>query len=239
MKINVQSININYIQYGSGDDVILLHGWGQNIDMMKPLGDKLTNNRITIIDLPGFGESDEPTSAWTIYDYSNILDEIIKKLNIKNPIIMGHSFGGRIAIVYASSHKINKLVLFGSPCKKRITKPSLKVKFLKTMKKVPIINNLEDFAKRHIGSRDYKSASNMMRKILVNTVNEDLSECCKKIKCPTLLLWGDNDSEVGLDEAKEIEDLINDAGLIVLEGGTHYAYLEQINYVVKILKNFM
>lgn len=240
MKINVKSIDINYIQYGEGSDIVLLHGWGQNIEMMKPLGDKLQkNHRITIMDLPGFGESMEPREELTVYDYSSILEEFLEKLDIKNPILIGHSFGGRIAMIYASHNKTEKLVLFGSPCIARNPKPSLKVRTLKFMKKVPVIKNLEGFAKKHIGSRDYKNASEMMRKILVNTVNADLSECCKKIKCPTLLIWGENDTEVDVEEAKTIESMIEDAGLIVLPGSTHYAYLENLNHVVTILKNFL
>lgn len=240
MKINVKSIDINYIQYGEGSDVVLLHGWGQNIEMMKPLGDKLSNNhRITIIDLPGFGDTPEPKEELTIYDYNEILEELVKKLKLKNPSLIGHSFGGRIAMIYSSKNKVEKLVLFGSPCIARQPKLSLKVRILKFMKKVPIINNLEGFAKKHIGSRDYKNASDMMRKILVNTVNADLSQCCKKIKCPTLLIWGENDSEVDVEEAKKIESMINDAGLIVLPNSTHYAYLENLNHVSNILKNFL
>lgn len=240
MKINVKSIGINYIQYGEGSDIVLLHGWGQNIEMMKPLGDKLQKqHRITIIDLPGFGESEEPKEALTIYDYNEIVEELLKKLKIKNPILIGHSFGGRIAMIYASRNKTEKVVLFGSPCIARNPKPSLKVRILKFMKKVPVVKNLEGFAKKHIGSRDYKNASEMMRKILVNTVNADLSECCKRIKCPTLLIWGEKDSEVDVEEAKIIESMIEDAGLIVLPNSTHYAYLENLNHVVNILKNFL
>ena len=240
MKINVKSIDINYIQYGEGKDVVLLHGWGQNIEMMRPLGEKLSKNfRITILDLPGFGESSEPISSLTIDDYCDILKEFLEKLKIKNPILIGHSFGGRISIVYASRNKTKKLVLFGSPCIARGSKPSLKVKFLKFMKKVPIINKLEGFAKKHMGSRDYKAASDMMRKILVNTVNQDLSNNCKNIKCPTLLIWGENDTEVSVEEAKEIESMIDDAGLIVLPNSTHYAYLENLNHVINILRSFL
>jgi len=239
MKINVKSIDINYIQYGEGKDIVLLHGWGQNIEMMRPLGERLSKNfRITILDLPGFGESSEPLESLTIDDYCDILEEFLENLKIKNPILVGHSFGGRISIVYASRNKTEKLVLFGSPCVVRNKKPSLKVRFLKFMKKVPVINKLEGFAKKHIGSRDYKASSDMMRKILVNTVNQDLSNNCKKIKCPTLLIWGENDSEVSVEEAKEIESMIDDAGLIVLPNSTHYAYLENLNHVINILKNF-
>ena len=99
MKIKIDDIEVNYIQYGKGKDVLLLHGWGQNIEMMKPIGDNLCNKcRVTILDFPGFGESLEPKCAWTIDDYSNMLEKFINKLGIKKPIIIGHSFGGRVII---------------------------------------------------------------------------------------------------------------------------------------------
>ena len=93
--------------------------------------------------------------------------------------------------------------------------------------------------KNFMGSEDYKSASGVMREILVNTVNEDLSECAKKIDCSTLLIWGDNDTEAPLEEAQELEKIMKDAGLIVYEGGTHYAYLEFINPVCNVIKTFI
>ena len=236
MTINIRNININYIQYGSGSDVVLLHGWGQNIAMMKPIGDRLQkNHRITILDFPGFGESEEPKTALTVYDYCEILEELLKKLKVKKPVIMGHSFGGRIAIIYASRNEVEKVVLFGSPCIRKEVKPSLKLRMLKSLKKIPGINKLEGFAKKHMGSRDYKNASEIMKKILVNVVNEDLSECAKKINVPTLLIWGDRDTEAPVEDAKELEKIIPDAGLIVLPNSTHYAYLENLPQVINIL----
>lgn len=240
MTINIRNININYIQYGSGSDVVLLHGWGQNIAMMKPIGDRLQkNHRTTILDFPGFGESEEPKTALTVYDYCEILEELLKKLKVKKPVIMGHSFGGRIAIIYASRNEVEKVVLFGSPCIRKEVKPSLKLRMLKSLKKIPGINKLEGFAKNHMGSRDYKNASEIMKKILVNVVNEDLSECAKKINVPTLLIWGDRDTEAPVEDAKELEKIIPDAGLIVLPNSTHYAYLENLPQVINILNNFL
>ena len=240
MKINIKNININYIQYGSGDDIVLLHGWGQNIEMMKPIGDRLEKNyKITILDLPGFGKSDEPLEEIGIYDYCSILEEFLDKLKIKNPILMGHSFGGRISIIYASRNDVKKLVLFGSPCIRKNKNLSLKEKIFKKAIKIPGMKNIGEYAKKHIGSRDYKAASDVMRKVLVNTVNEDLSECAKKIKAPTLLMWGEYDQEASVEEAKELEGIIEDAGLIVFPNSTHYAYLENLQQVIKILKNFL
>ena len=134
MKITIQGISVNYIQYGSGKDIVLLHGWGQNIAMMKPLGDPFVDRfRITILDFPGFGESEEPPKPWTISDYVLLLEKFIKELKIKKPIIMGHSFGGRVAIKYSANHPIEKLVLFGSPCIRTQKKLPLSTRILKKL----------------------------------------------------------------------------------------------------------
>ncbi len=239
LRINIRGNDINYIQYGKGKDVVLLHGWGQNIEMMKPIGDRLKKNRVTILDLPGFGLSSEPSEAYTIYDYCSVLEDLLKELKIKNPILMGHSFGGRIAIVYASRNKVEKLVLFGSPCVRLQKKLPLKTRILKRIKRLPGMDKIGEFAKNFIGSRDYKAASPTMRSILVHTVNEDLSSCAKKISCPTLLIWGNLDTEATLEEGKLLEGLLQDGALIVLENATHYAYLEQLGRVIDILNHFI
>lgn len=241
MITNIKDIDINYIQYGKGKkNIVLLHGWGQNIEMMNPIGSKLENiATITVIDLPGHGKSSEPKVAITIYDYCEIVKELLDKLKIRKPILIGHSFGGRIAIIYASLYETEKLILLGAPCIRKEQKIGLKVKTLKALKKVPGLNKLEGFAKKHIGSRDYKNASETMRKILVNTVNEDLTECAKRIMCPTLLIWGDKDTEAPIEEAQELEKIMTDAGLVVYEGGSHYAYLEFLNPVCNVIKTFI
>lgn len=236
----IKDLDINYIQYGNskGKNIVLLHGWGQNIEMMKPLGDNLQDFNVTIIDLPGFGESSEPTKALTIYDYVEIVEELLEELNVKNPILMGHSFGGRISILYAARNATQKLVLFGSPCV-RHERVSLKEKALKGLKKLPGMNKFGEYMKKYIGSTDYRNASPVMREILVNTVNEDLSEYAKKITCPTLLIWGTLDQQAPLDEAKELESLLVDGALIELPGLSHYAYLEALPQVINILNNFL
>ena len=241
MKINIKNIDVNYIQYGKGKkNIVLLHGWGQNIQMMDPIGKRLENlATITIVDLPGHGESSEPKEALTIYDYCDVVKELLDKLKIKKPILIGHSFGGRISICFAAKYGAEKLILLGAPCIRKNTKVSAKTKVLKGLKKVPGLNKLEGFAKKHIGSRDYRNASPVMREILVNTVNEDLSDSAKKIDCPTLLIWGDADTEAPLEEAQELEKIMKDAGLVVYEGGTHYTYLEFINPVCNVIKTFI
>ncbi len=240
MIIKVKDLDINYIQYGEGSDIVLLHGWGQNIKMMEPIGEKLASKfKVTILDLPGHGNSSEPKEALTIYDFCEILKEFLDKLKIDNPIIIGHSFGGRIAIIYASHYDTEKLILLGAPCVRKKEKLGLKIKTLKQLKKIPVLNKFEEFAKKHIGSRDYRNANPIMRQILVNTVNEDLSDCARKIKCPTLLIWGEYDNEAPVEDAKILEKLIDDSGLIIYPNGSHYTYLEFLNPVCKVIKTFI
>ena len=239
MKINIRGVSVNYIQYGEGKDILLLHGWGQNIEMMKLIGDAFCDRfRITILDFPGFGESEEPSVPWTIADYTLLIEDLVNELDLKRPIVMGHSFGGRVAIRYASNHPIEKLVLFGSPCVRIQKELPLSVKILKKLKTLPGLDAFGEKMKKYIGSRDYKAASPIMRQTLVQVVNEDLSEYAKQIEEPTLLIWGEQDEEAPLEEAKILEGLLYDGALIVLPG-THYAYIENLSRVIAILNNFI
>lgn len=234
----IKKIKVNYKQYGEGDDVVLLHGWGQNIQMMEPLSNYLkANHKITIVDLPGFGLSSEPSYAYTVYDYVELLKELFDELKIKKPTLIGHSFGGRLSIIYASKYEVKKIVLFGSPCVRHEYK-SCKQTILKALKKIKILSPLANLMKKITGSADYKNASPVMREVLVKTVNEDLSECAKKIKAETLLIWGDNDTAVPLEHAKELNNLLKNSDLIVLPG-SHYCYLENLHQVINILNNFL
>lgn len=240
--MNIKDVYVNFIQYGnkSGKNIVLLHGWGQNIEMMDPIGKRLQKDfYITIIDLPGFGKSSEPTYGYTVYDYFEIVDELLRKLKIKNPIMIGHSFGGIISIIYAAKKGVEKLVLLASPFKRSVKKNTFKIKLLKFLKKVPVVKELESYMKTKIGSRDYRNATPIMRLILVNTVNEDLTEYLKQIESPTLLIWGDLDTEAPLEDAKYAETIMKDAGLIIYQGATHYAYLERINEVINVLNVFL
>lgn len=239
--LNINGININYIDYGNPkkEAIVLLHGWGQNIEMMQMLGDPFKKDfRIIAIDFPGFGLSEEPKEEMFVVDYVELVHEMLTKLKVKKPILVGHSFGGRVSVKYASMYEVEKVVLL-SPALRGHDRKGLKTKVLKSLKKVPGINKLEGWAKNHIGSRDYKAASPMMKKVLVNTVNEDLSDDAKNIKAPVILIYGNLDSEVPEEDTKEYERLIPDCGLILYEGCTHYAYLERLNQTVNIIKNFI
>ena len=242
MQMKVHDVSINYTRYGAekGKTIVYLHGWGQNIEMMKPIADPFSDEfNILIMDLPGFGASTEPGDVWSCYDYVECIHEMLEKLEIEKPIMIGHSFGGKLSLLYASKYPTEKVVVFGSPFKKEIEKLSLKTKVLKKLKTVPGINKLEGFAKKHIGSTDYRNSSEMMRKIMVEHVNLEITEEVKKIKCPTLIVWGTLDEAVPVERAYELEKLIKDSGRVIYQGCTHYAYLERLNQTINVLWNFL
>ena len=235
-------ININYKDFGTkdGQAIVYLHGWGQNIEMMEPIAKPFAKtNRLIILDLPGFGASEEPKTVWTLDDYVEMIHSLLNELHIDSPILIGHSFGGKLSLLYASKYQVEKLVVLASPYKVKIKEPSKKVKLLKKLKNVPVLNVLADTMKKHMGSTDYKNASPMMRDILVKHINTDIEQELSKIKCPTLAIWGTNDEAVPYEDGKSLETLIKNCGLVTYEGNTHYAYLERLQQTINVLKSFI
>ncbi|MGM9834182.1 MAG: alpha/beta fold hydrolase [Bacilli bacterium] len=236
-----ENININY-QFTNNNKkltLIYLHGWGQNIAMMEPIAKSHSNCNTLIIDLPGHGQSEEPKRVWSLEDFADMVNSLVKELKLKDVVLIGHSFGGKISIIYASKYEVKKLVLLASPYKIKIKKPSFKVRVLKKLAKVPILGGIANSMKVRMGSLDYRNATPMMRNILVKHVNTDTTELCKKIKCPTIIIWGDNDTTVSIDDAYEIEKLIKDSAVIVYPNGSHFAYLEDVNKTNRIIDSFV
>lgn len=144
MQMLIKGVNVNYTFYDNHSNInlVYLHGWGQNIEMMMPIAKPFIKKyNVLIIDFPGFGDSDEPKEVWSVFDYAEMVDEMVKKLNMKNPIVIGHSFGGKIALIYGYKYKPRKVVVLASPYKQAITKQTLKVKMLKIAKKYQVLTN--------------------------------------------------------------------------------------------------
>ncbi|MCR5788156.1 MAG: alpha/beta hydrolase [Bacilli bacterium] len=233
-------INYEYINNKSKNTLVFLHGWGQNVEMMKPIADPFNKTcNILIVDLPGHGKSEEPKKVFSLYDFADMVHELVLQLKIKNPVLIGHSFGGKISMIYASKYDVKKLILLSSPYKVEIKKQPLKVKLMKKLAKVPGFKGLANYFKKKMGSTDYRNASPMMRDILVAHVNTDITEDVKKISVPTIIIWGTNDLTVSIDNAYEIEKLIKDSAVIPYEGLSHFAYLENKNQTISIIDSFI
>lgn len=249
MKKLIDNININYEVYGEGKDVLVLHGWGAEIRTVKPVADALSGKfKVWLVDLPGFGESDEPPENWDVYSYADFVKKLTEELEISDPILIGHSFGGRLSIILAAKKMLNppKIILVDSAGikPKRGIDYYCKVYTYKIMKHVAaltgkISKSLEDKIKSKFGSSDYKNASQTMRAVFVRVVNEDLTYLLKDIPCPTLLFWGENDDATPLSDAKKMEKLIPDAGIVTVPGGGHYSYLDNFAMFNAVANKFL
>lgn len=238
MQICVDGLNVNYVDEGSGSDVLLLHGWGGSIETIIPIFNILHNKcRVVALDLPGFGESDIPKEPWNSYDYADFIYKFIKRINMKNAIVFGHSHGGRIAIILSSKYDniVSKLILIDSAglIPKRKLNYYVKVYWFKFLKKMYTTftkantreEKLELFYKK-FGSTDYKAVQGIMRQTMVKVINDNLSSLLPFIKIPTLIIWGENDEDTPLYMGKIMEEKITDSGLIVLKGAGHYSYVD-------------
>lgn len=242
--IQVNNCKVNYECAGEGSAIILLHGWGQNIEMMKPIADHLKSNfKVYSLDFPGFGQSSEPLIPWGVSDYADMLREFIVKLDIERPIILGHSFGCRVAIHYANKYPVNRLLLTGAAglkSKRGISyyTRTYTFKALKNLCKLPGFNQYKEALQNHFGSTDYKNTTGVMRETFVKVVNDDVKDLIPNIKVPVLLIFGENDDATPLWMAKYMEKHFPDAGLVVFEGAGHYAYLQQLSRFLKICDVF-
>ncbi len=247
----IDQLKIHYKQTGEGRPVVMLHGWGTSLDLFEDLQNSLSAHfQVTSLDFPGFGQSDEPPEAWDVGRYTDFFEQFLAKLDINNPILIGHSFGGRISIKYADRHQnnVHKIILIGSAGVKPKRKADyyVKVYTYKTLKKVlslPILNRYKDeiIAKYRgkAGSSDYQNASRVMQQTLSKVVNEDLQHHMPNIKAPTLLIWGANDTATPVQDAKMMEKLIPNAGLALIENAGHYVFLEQKRRVAVIVDTFL
>lgn len=253
IKYKNQTLKLNLSDTGSGEAVLLLHGWGTNLNVYKSIIDYLSPyRRVISYDIPGFGESSEPSFGFSTQDYAELAIEVLKALGIKKVTLIGHSHGGRTILKLASGDygniEIDKIILIGSagivPKKSLFYKLRVaKYKFGKKILSLSPVKSLfpdaiEKYKAKH-GSADYKAVSGVMRESLVKIVNDDYRERMKDIKQPTLLIWGTNDTETPIADGEYMEKNIPDAGLVRIEGATHYCFLENPILVKRVIFSFL
>ena len=248
MIFRYDDIDINIKVSGEGEPIFLLHGWGCSNEIFKDIEAILsTSYRTYNFDFPGFGASGEPTTVWGVEEYTRMVEAFAKSNGIARPALMGHSFGGRVSIVYASRNEVSRIVLVDAAGikPKRPFRYYRKVYTFKAMKWLcntflpkEKAQAIIDRRRAGAGSSDYNNASPMMRAILSKVVNEDLKHLMPRIKAPTLLFWGNMDTATPLSDAKTMEKLIPDAGLVVAHGTGHFSFLESPGLFTAVIKNF-
>lgn len=227
----------------SGPTLVMLHGWGRSLEAFRPLGELLSRDfKVILVDLPGFGRSPLPNAAsnegggWGTLEYSERVKELLDRSGVRECILVGHSFGGRISVQLASRHPslVKGVVLIGSHGLKRARSLAQEIRirliksiitFAKTIDGLTGSRIFAHYLAPRFGSRDYKGAGDL-RKTLVKTVNEDLSTQAANISAPTLLLWGADDQETPIDLARDFHRLIRDSTLHIFPNKGHEPFAD-------------
>lgn len=250
MYYNFENISIYYEKYGTEKQVILiLPGWGNTRETFNNIINYFKDNyTIYILDYPAFGKSKTPSKELTVYDYSNLIYNFIKHNNIENPIIIAHSFGGRITSLLSSYHNLNikKIILIDVSGIKRINiKTKLKTYLYKTLKLLikllPKNKQKQTLEKlfNNFSSSDYKSLNINMQNTFKNIINEDLKVYYKNITQETLIIWGEKDKDTPLKDAYLLNKIIKNSALIILKNLPHYSYLYNPYKINKIIEFFI
>ena len=212
--------------------VCFLHGWGrssQDFYLISQSYDYIN------FDLPGFGKSQEPETSMNPKEYAEYINQFIPN---SVETVVGHSFGGMVAVHLSGLRNFEKLILIGVPLIKKQTASGKlsSLNFYKTLNRFGILSNdkIEKIKKKK-GSYDYRNSQGIMRENLVKAVNDDLSQELENIKSKVHLIWGSEDKEVPIDIAKEANKKIKKSNLHILEGQGHNplnsSYVEIVNII--------
>jgi pimeloyl-ACP methyl ester carboxylesterase len=263
--LQLQGLSISYCSTGDeaaaraaaderekGEVVVLLHGWGASIQSIWPVYQYLAPNyAVYALDFPGFGASDLPPVAWGVGEYMRLLVEWLDALHIPKATFLGHSFGGRVAIMLAARHpeRVKRLILVDSAGirPRRTARYYARTYFYKVARRVialPGIRRWQPQLRRRLlkflGAEEYGNTTpGPMQGTFIRVVNEDLRPLLKQIKAPSLLIWGSEDQDTPVSDGKIMEQEIPDAGLVVFQGAGHFSYLDCFAQFCAVISSFL
>ena len=249
-------MELHYKVQGEGQPLLLLHGWGGQTDSFLPVANHYAaTRRVYSLDFPGMGgKSPAPSVPWSVTEYTDLVAEWMRRMNLTHCDVMGHSFGGRVGILLAATHPelVGKLILVDAAgiIPKRGMKYYVKVYSYKAMKRIARIGwlrkllramglDLEERIRRRAGSSDYQGAPDAMRATFVRVVNQNLRPYLKDIQAPTLCIYGADDQDTPVSFGQIMEKEIPDAGLVVLQQAGHFSYLDQFPQFIRITDAFL
>lgn len=253
-RTEIDGIEVAWAAVGEGQKLAFMcQGWGTNFKMYKIVADAIGDEYTTILfDFPGFGMTQEPPESWDVPQYTAFFSKfaaaIEEQFLAESVTLIGHSFGGRVIIEYASTNKVDNIVLIDSAgvMPNRSGSQTTRVKLYKIGKKIltnKFVHTLfpeviDDWMSRQ-GSEDYRNATPVMKTVLVKAVNYDQQHLMPSISAPTLLIWGENDDATPLHDAQVMEQKFQDAGLVVIPGTGHFSYAENPVMFTNAIRAFL
>ncbi len=248
--IEVSGINTRYRVVGkSNKKVLIFHGWGATSYSWRDISYCLSKKGFEVIamDLPGFGETPAPDSVWNSNNYVKFLESFVKKIEINNFYLLGHSFGGALALKFTSKHAdlVKKLVLCDAAVirkerlnlRQKITK-SLSKYGSKIVSKTPFYPFFEKAAYWFAGTYDYYRANPIMKEVFKKVIDEDMSDIASKLKKECLIVWGEYDKATPLEDAFVLNNLIENSQLKVIVGAGHNPHRTNNQELCNVLLKF-
>jgi pimeloyl-ACP methyl ester carboxylesterase len=208
--------------------VLALHGWSRSRrDFSAVLAptDMAPLDAIAL-DLPGFGSTSAPPEAWGSREYADLVAEVLPDM-ARPVVVLGHSFGGRVALQLAAArpNEVAALVLTGVPLVRpegKGPRSPLPFRAARLLRRAGLLSESRmEALRRRYGSTDYRAAEGVMRQVLVRLVNERYDEVVAKVRCPVTLVWGDDDSVTPIEVARLAEARFAHAQLVVVPGAGH------------------
>lgn len=219
-----------------GDVVnVYLHGWGTTHESLYFCNEHIKKPSL-FIDFPPFGKSDRDIKGWTIFSYATMVVSLCEKLNIHKINLIGHSFGGRVAILVSvfCPTRVNKLVLVDSAG----VKPKRGVRYYFRVWKYKLFKRLK-LDTSNMGSCEYLALNDNMRKTFKNIVNTHLNEFLKDVKVPTLIVFGKEDKTTPLYMARYLHKKIKNSELILIDKAGHFCFNDNRYAFLKNVKSFI
>lgn len=231
--------------------ILILHGWQVLVERYLPLKNSFIKAgfKVFVPQLPGFAEGEALPKPYTLDDYVQFVIDFVEKNKLDSFFLIGHSFGGRVAIKLAACQpeKVKAFVLTGVPVIRdknfKRTIFLILAKLGKAFLAIPPFYLLEPGARKILyslaGERDYYQTKGLMRETFKNIVSEDLASLLSKIKVPCLLLWGEKDEAVPVSIAQKIFAKIPKTDLIVISNASHKLPYEDPNLFSKKCLEFL
>jgi len=237
MIYDYNSVKIFYQVFNKNKSrpIFLLHGWGCDGGIFKSLIENFPDKTFITIDFPPFGRSDKHISDWNIFTYVGMFMSLCDHLNIEKCDIVGHSFGGRVAIITSAVKRslVQSCILVDTAG----LKPKRKIGFYLSKIKYNFYKKIgKDIS--GFGSKDYLALSPEMKTVFKNIVNVYLEDYARKMKVKTLIVWGKEDSETPLYMGKRLNKLIKRSSLKVITNAGHFAFLDCPFHFYKLVNEF-
>lgn len=247
--VEIDGVRLSYKTAGTGKPLFIIHGWGATSNSWMGFVEEMAGKgyQLIIPDLPGFGKSPEPKSIWGTLDYSLMILEMIKELNLNSFYLLGHSFGGGIALrIAAGGNGVEKLILCDAAVfrEERLDLRQKASKMIANFSKLvsrdfPGYKFFEKLVYRLAGVNDYYKASPVMKEVFKKVVSEDLRFLLDETGQPCLIIWGGDDKVTPLSDAHLLREEIRGSELKVISGARHNPYKTHPKETAEAIINFL